>query len=59
MANAYCHDGYCEPTGKKSTNTEISNKALIGGYFLFMVALAALIWYGISIGVYIDPAALN
>lgn len=59
MANAYCHNGYCEPTGKKSTNTEISDKVVIGGYILFVIALAALVLYEASLGIYIDPASLS
>jgi hypothetical protein len=59
MANTYCHDEYCEPTAKENTNMEISNKVIIGGYILFMIALSAIIWYGISIGVYVDPASLS
>jgi len=59
MANTYCHDGYCEPTDKKGNTTEISNKVIIGGYALVMIALAAVIWYGVSMGFYIDPASVN
>jgi hypothetical protein len=59
MANTYCHNGYCEPTGKESTNTEISKKVLFGGYVLFIIAVAAIVWYGTSMGIYIDPATLN
>jgi len=59
MANTYCHDGYCDPTSKESTNKEISNKFIIGGYILFVIALSAIVWYGVSIGIYIDPASLN
>jgi len=59
MANTYCHDGYCEPTGKESPNTEISNKVIIGGYVLFVIALTVIVWYGVSIGIYVDPASLT
>jgi small basic protein len=59
MANTYCHDGYCEPTGKESTNTEISDKVFIGGFILAMIAFTAIVWYGASIGIYIDPASFN
>ena len=49
MANIYCDDGYCEPTGKESTNTKISDKVVIGGYILFMIALTAMgLWYCIT-----------
>ncbi|AIF51647.1 hypothetical protein [Pelosinus sp. UFO1] len=58
MANTYCHNGYCEPTGKESTNTEISDKVIIGGYILFLIALTAIVWYGSSIGIDLDPASL-
>jgi len=58
MANIHCDDGYCEPTGKESTNTEISNKVIIGGYILFVIALTAIVLYGVSIGIYVDPASL-
>jgi hypothetical protein len=57
IANTYCHDGYCEPAGKE-TNTEISDKVIIGGCVLFMIALSAIVCYGVSIGIYIDPASL-
>lgn len=59
MANTYCHDEYCEPTGSESTKKEISNKVIIGGYILFVIALGAIMWYEASIGIYIDPASLN
>ncbi len=59
MANTHCHNGCCESTGKGNNNTEISNKVLIGGYVLFMIALAAIAWYGTSTGIYIDPVALH
>ena len=58
MANTYCHDGYCEPAGKE-TNTELSDKVVIGGYVLFVIALAALVLYEASLGIYIDPASLS
>ena len=58
MANTYCHGEYCEPTGKESLNTDMSDKVIIGGYVLFMIALTTIVWYGISIGIYVDPAFL-
>ena len=30
MANTCCHDEYCEPTDKESTNAESSHKVIIG-----------------------------
>ncbi|GMB00877.1 hypothetical protein [Pelosinus sp. IPA-1] len=59
MANTYCHNGYCDPTGKESNDTEISDKVVIGGYILFVIALAALVLYEASLGIYIDPASLS
>ena len=59
MANTYCHEEYCETTEKESKNTEISDKVIIGGYALVMIALGAVILYGVSMGFYIDPAYLN
>ena len=58
MANTYCHDGYCEPIAKGSPNAEVSNKVIIGGYVLFTIALAALVWYEASIGIYIDTSLI-
>jgi hypothetical protein len=59
MSNTYCHNGYCEPTDKENINEETSNKIIIGGCILFMIAFTAIVWYGVSIGIYIDPASLN
>ncbi|MBP2658899.1 MAG: hypothetical protein H6Q69_1931 [Firmicutes bacterium] len=58
MANSYCHDGYCE-TRKEDPNESFDKKVVIGGYILFLIALTAIVLYGVSIGIYIDPAALT
>ena len=58
MDNAYCHDRCCETTSKESSNTEFSHKTIIGCYVLFVIALGALVMYGVSIGVYVDTASL-
>jgi len=58
MANTCCHNGYCEPTGTESSNTGISNTVIIGGYVLTMIAFTAIMWYGVSIGIYVDPTTL-
>ncbi|SFL42012.1 hypothetical protein [Pelosinus propionicus] len=59
MANAYCHNRYCESTKKEELNESMNKKILIGGYLLFLVALTAIVLYGASIGVYIDPTTLS
>lgn len=58
MANTYCHDEYCDPTHNGNPNAEISDTVRIIGYVLFMIALAAMVLYGASTGIYIDPASL-
>jgi hypothetical protein len=57
MANAYCHKGYCEPV-EESSKTEISDKVIIGGFVLTMIVFTAILWYGASIGIYVDPMSL-
>lgn len=59
MANAYCHDDRCESTLKESPDMEISNKVILGGYALLMIVFTAIVWYEVSIGMYLDPAYLN
>ncbi|AJQ29911.1 hypothetical protein [Pelosinus fermentans] len=59
MANTCCHDGYCETTRKEDPNESFDKKVIIGGYILFLLALTAIVLYGVSIGVYIDPATLT
>jgi hypothetical protein len=34
-------------------------KVKIIGYVLSMIALTAIVWYGASIGIYVDPVSLN
>ncbi|VBB05343.1 Hypothetical protein LUCI_0550 [Lucifera butyrica] len=59
MANTYCHEKYNEPV-EASDQITLSAKALIiGGYVLFVALLGALLWYGASIGIYVDPASLT
>jgi hypothetical protein len=58
MANTYCHKGYCEPA-EESSKMEISDKVIIGGFVLAMIVFTAILWYGVSMGIYIDPASLN
>ena len=58
MANTYYHNGYCEPTDKES-NTMVSDIVIIGGYVLSMIAFTAIIWYGTSIGIYVDPTSIS
>ncbi len=57
MANTVCHDGY-EPTLNKGNNqtTIFGENIFIVGYVLFGIAFGALLWYGASIGIYIDSA---
>ncbi len=59
MANSYCHDEYCETTRREDTQESSDKKIVIGLYILFLIASTAIVWYGASIGVYIDPAVLN
>lgn len=58
MANTYCYKGYCDDAQAES-DLKLSDKVLIaGGYILALIALTALVIYGPSQGIYIDPAAL-
>ena len=59
MANTYCHDRCCESTCKESPNMGASDKIIIGFYVLIMIAFTAILWYEVSIGIYIDPTYLN
>jgi hypothetical protein len=59
MANTYCHKGYCEPAEEENSKMEISDKVIIGGFILAMIVFSAILWYGASIGIYVDPASLN
>ncbi len=58
MANAVCHDGYCEPTLNRedSLNTTFGDRAIIGVAVLAALVFSALIWYETSHGIYINPA---
>jgi hypothetical protein len=60
MTNTYCHEGYCEPTLNREDSHKLTlgDKALIGGYVLVAVVVSALVWYGASQGIYVDPAAV-
>ena len=58
MANTYLDNGYCESACEKTHSVEVSDKVLIGAFVFIMVALSALILYGISMGFYIDPTSL-
>jgi len=58
MVNTYCHNGYCEPI-EESSKMEFSDKVIIGGFILAMIVFSAILWYGVSIGIYVDPASLN
>ncbi len=58
MANAICHDEYCEPTrnNKESYNMDFNNKMMIiGGFLLIAIVIGTSLWYGVSQGVYVDP----
>jgi hypothetical protein len=58
MANAYCHKGYSESV-EESIKTQSNDKLLIGGFVLAMIVFTAILWYGASIGIYVDSASLN
>ena len=58
MANTYCYKGYCDDAPAES-DLKLSDKILIaGGYIVALIALTALVIYGSSQGIYIDPATL-
>ncbi len=62
MANAICHDRYCESTQNREDGpkTTLGDKVLIiSGYFLFSIALVALLVYEASQGIYVDTAFLS
>ncbi|WP_378952567.1 hypothetical protein [Pelosinus sp. sgz500959] len=59
MANIYCHDGRCESTHEEAPNMEISDRTIIGVYLLMMIVFTAIVWYEVSIGIYIDPTSLT
>jgi len=58
MESTYCQDGCCKQTIKEGPRREISNKVIISGYALYVVALGALIWYEASIGIFIDASLI-
>ncbi|MBP2627994.1 MAG: hypothetical protein H6Q68_2705 [Firmicutes bacterium] len=58
MPNVYYHNGYCKSMCGGNPNTDISEKAAIGGYVLFVIALTAIVLHGVFTGIYIDPAFL-
>ncbi len=59
MANAYCHNGCGEPA-QDNLKTRISDKIIIGSIVLLTpIVFGAIYWYGISVGIYVDPATLN
>ena len=63
MSNAICHDGFCEPTlnsadsitnrADSTTMTLGAKISIIGGSVLAVVAWAALLWYEVSLGIYL------
>lgn len=57
MANTYSYKGYCETTDKESNM--ISDIVIIGGYILSMIAFTVIVWYGVSIGIYVDPTSIS
>jgi hypothetical protein len=62
MANAICNGEYCESTlNRENAQTTIlgNETLLIGGYALLAIALGALLWYEVTIGIYLDPAFLS
>lgn len=63
MANTYCHEGYCDLTGKKRVDGEkvtFTEKLLIlGAYGVFVAVISALVLYSAYHGIYLDPALLQ
>lgn len=62
MAHTLCNDGYCESIQNReasSTMTMASKLSIIGGCSLAVIAWTLLLWYEVTIGIYIDPASLS
>lgn len=62
MANAMCNEGYCDSTSNREVSLEmtVGNKiSIIGGGILAVVALTALLWYEVTLGIYINSAFLS
>ncbi len=57
MANAVCHDGYCESISNRDDSSAMTfvDKAIIGGAGLLAIAVLALSLYGVSLGYYPVP----
>ena len=58
MENIYCQDRCAEPIPKENSTMEISDKTIIGVFTLIMIVFTAILWYEVSIGMYIDPTYL-
>lgn len=58
MENTYCQNGYYEPIHKESYKVTTSDKIIISGYIVLLIAITAVVLYQVSIGIYIDPESL-
>ncbi|SMC56782.1 hypothetical protein [Sporomusa malonica] len=58
MANTYCYKGYCDGAHEEGKIKLLDKFLIAGGYILAMLVLSALVLFGASQGIYIDPALL-
>ena len=62
MANAICHNGYCEPMLDREENSGMTfgeKTTIVGGYVLFVIAVGVVLWYAASAGYYPDVSLLS
>lgn len=57
MANAHCCDGYNELVIKNKEESATAKFLMVGGYIVVMAVLAAVMYYGVSMGYYPDDMA--
>lgn len=58
MDNAYSQTGYYTQEAERLELSAGNGVLILFAYSLLMLAVGAILWYGVSVGAYPDPAAI-